>query len=46
MQYIFVHVCCRYLISEEMKNEVIPSLQRATNQHVAMKGWSKEEATK
>ena len=39
-------ICCRYLMSEEMKNEVIPSLQRATNQHVAMKGWSKEKATK
>ena len=33
-------------MSEEMKTEVIPSLQRATNQHQAMKGWSKEKATK
>lgn len=36
----------RYLMSEEMKTEVLPSLQRATNQHQVMKGWSKEKATK
>jgi len=35
----------RYLMSEEMKTEVIPSLQRATNQRQAMEGWSKELAT-
>jgi len=35
----------RYIMSEEMKNDILPSLQRATNQHVFTNKWSKEKAT-
>ena len=36
----------RFLMSEEMKEKLLPSLQRATNEHVMKSGWSKEKATK
>ena len=35
----------RVIMSEEMKSEILPSLQRATNMHVAKNKWSKEKAT-
>ena len=34
----------RYLLSEEMKNEIIPALQKATNRQVMANKWSKEKA--
>jgi len=36
----------RFLMSEEIKEKLLPSLQRATNEHVMRSGWSKEKATK
>ena len=36
----------RYLLSEEMKNEITPALQKATNRHVMANKWSKQQATK
>ena len=35
----------RVVMSEEMKTEILPALQRATNMHVAQSKWSKEKAT-
>ena len=34
-------MCKRVLMSEEMKTEILPALQRATDMQVQRNGWSK-----
>jgi len=35
----------RYVMSEEMKNDILPALEKATNRHVVINKWSKKKAT-
>ena len=35
----------RFVMSEEMKNDILPALEKATNRHVVLNKWSKKKAT-
>jgi len=35
----------RFVMSEEMKDEILPALKTATNKHVVLNKWSKKKAT-
>jgi len=34
----------RYLLTQEMKNEVLPAIQKSTDRHVILNKWSEEKA--
>merc|ERR1719369_821867 len=35
----------RYLMTEELNNQLLPALEKATNRHVVLNKWSKKKAT-